>query len=225
MPRKKSPREFFDSYAKEFDSVFTNRGSFPRRAVNRLFRKSTRRRYAKTLEACCPIEGKTVLDVGCGPGYYAVALAQKGARRILGIDLSPSMIALAQKHAESAGVEKTCEFVVADFAALPLREKFDYAVVQGFMDYVAEPDKIIEKTLSHTAGRAFFSFPKDGGFLAWQRKIRYRWKCDLFLYNRVQLDRLFAGRNGAKVEIVQISRDFFVTVNMKEKETEDPSSI
>ena len=215
MAYKKTAGRFFDSYAREFDSVFTGRGSVFQRAVNKWFRKSTRLRYLKTLENCRPVEGKTVIDIGCGPGYYAVALAKQGARRVLGIDVSPAMIALAKEHAKSAGVETVCEFIAVDFLAYPLAEKFDYAVAQGFMDYVARPEEVIDKILSVTKGKAFFSFPKDGGFLAWQRKIRYKWKCDLFMYKRNQLDVLFSGRNGKKVEIEPISRDFFVTVHLE----------
>ena len=208
-------RSFFDSYAKEFDSVFTNRGSFPRRIINGLFRKSTRLRYLKTLDGANPVAGKTVIDIGCGPGYYAVALAKKGARKILGVDISPSMIALAQEHAKAADVEKCCEFVVANFISYPVVEKFDYAIAQGFMDYVAHPEKMVAKIVAVTKNKAFFSFPRDGGFLAWQRKIRYQWKCDLFQYNREQLDELFGRLQGENVEIEQISRDYFVTVYME----------
>ena len=212
MPYKKSITQFFDSYAREFDAVITNRRSIFQEAINKFFRKSTRLRFLKTIEACYPIEGKTVLDVGCGPGYYAVALARLGARKVLGVDISPAMIELAKEHAKAAKVDNLCEFIVADFTRFPVAEKFDYAIAQGFMDYIANPKEIIDKILSATKSKAFFSFPKDGGFLAWQRKLRYKWKCDLYLYHREQLSGFFAGLNDKRVEIEKISRDFFVTV-------------
>ena len=215
MAYKKTPVEFFDSYAREFDAIFTNQGPIFHRVVNDVFRKSTRLRYLKTLESCNPIVGKTAIDIGCGPGYYAVALAKRGARKILGIDVSPRMIALAKKQAKQAGVEDRCDFIVADFVNCPIQENFDYAIVQGFMDYVAMPKEIIEKILSITTNKAFFSFPKDGGLLAWQRKIRYKWKCGLFMYKREQLVELFGSLNGKRTEIERISRDFFVTVYME----------
>ena len=214
MP-KKTAGQFFDSYAQGFDAIFTNRGPFFRRAINKFFRRSTRLRYLKTLESCQPIAGKTVIDIGCGPGYYAIALAKRGARKVLGIDLSSTMIALAKEQAKQAGVEDRCDFIVEDFASYPIQEKFDCAIAQGFMDYVSKPKETIEKILSITTSKAFFSFPKDGGFLAWQRKVRYKWKCDLFMYNREQLNELFGRWEEKKVAIERISRDFFVTVYLE----------
>ncbi len=215
MAYKKTPGQFFDSYAREFDAIFTNQGSIFHRVINDVLRKSTKLRYHRTLQACQPIVGKTVIDIGCGPGHYAVVLAKNGARKVLGIDVSPAMIALAKANVKTAGVEKCCEFVAADFASYPTADTFDYAIAQGFMDYVANPKEIIKRILSITKNKAFFSFPKDGGLLAWQRKIRYKWKCDLFMYKRKQLDELFGGLNGKKVEVESISRDFFVTVYME----------
>ncbi len=203
---------FFDSYAKEFDAVFANRGSIFTRVTNHFFRQSPRLRYAKTLDGCKPIEGKTVLDVGCGPGHYGAMLARMGAGKVVGIDFSCEMIRLAEANARRASVEKRCKFVQADFSDWRPEEKFDYAIAQGFMDYVPDAKAAVEKILSLTQSKAFFSFPKDDGFLAWQRKLRYKNKCDLFLYNRDQLEKFFCPwRDRTKIE--PISRDFFVTVD------------
>lgn len=43
------------------------------------------------------IEGRTVLDAGCGVGYLSNQLHQKGAR-VVGVDFSEKMIAIARKH-------------------------------------------------------------------------------------------------------------------------------
>jgi ubiquinone/menaquinone biosynthesis C-methylase UbiE len=48
--------------------------------------------------------GDRVLDVGCGTGTLAVQAAQKGAR-VIGLDLSPAMLRLAEEKADAAGVE------------------------------------------------------------------------------------------------------------------------
>ena len=46
----------------------------------------------------------------------------------------------------------------------------------------SDPRASIERVLDIVRVRAFFSFPKAGGPLAWQRQWRYRNRCDLFLY-------------------------------------------
>jgi len=60
--------------------------------------------------------GARVLDLTCGPGLYAVALAQRGAE-VTGVDFGPASIAHARKLAASAGVSERCQFVEADVRA------------------------------------------------------------------------------------------------------------
>jgi len=217
MLANKTAARFFDGYVDEIDALYSGRGPLVRRLINHWFRKSCLKCYRKTLETCEPITGKSVMDVGCGPGHYAVALAQKGARKILGIDISPAMIARAREHARSAGVGNRCEFVVADFATYQPTQTFDFAVAQGILDYLPRPDEMVDKILAVTKNKAFFSFPRDRGLLAWQRRVRYFWKCDLFLYSRRQSEKLLSGLNHGRVKIESIGRDFFVTVNMEYK--------
>ncbi len=70
--------------------------------------------------------GRRVLDVGCGSGRYGLALAERGASRVVGVDFSPVMIELARSEAEKRGVQDRCQFIPADFAeadlaGIPLR--------------------------------------------------------------------------------------------------------
>lgn len=204
-------REFFHEYADRFNSIYSNRNTALNRLINLMFRKSMEMRYRKTLEGCQPIQGKRVLDLGCGPGHYGIALARAGAGEVMGIDFAEGMIQLARQQAKVAGVDDRCTFVVRDFFPYTPEVPFDYVVVMGVMDYIADPKPFIEKVLSMTAGRAFFSFPASGGFLAWQRGLRYRRRCPLYLYSLSQVDALFSGNSGVKVE--QIARDFFVQVS------------
>jgi SAM-dependent methyltransferase len=172
-------------------------------------------RYEETLKGCAPIAGKRVLDVGCGPGHYAVALAKRGAGYILGLDFAPEMLELARARAVQAGVADRCRFELGDFLAYPLTETFDYAVVMGFMDYVREPAPVIARVLQATKAKAFFSFPAAGGLLAWQRRRRYQQRCELFLYSGPYLKKLF-DETGARWDLKRLARDYFVTVHLTE---------
>lgn len=60
------------------------------------------------------IEGAVVLDYCCGNGEVAVEMAKRGAKKVIGIDLSQVGIDNAKKLAESQGVGKICEFRVMD---------------------------------------------------------------------------------------------------------------
>ena len=206
-------RDFFHEYAVEFNSIYSTRNTPINRFVNRTFRRSMELRYRKTLEGCDPIDNKRVLDLGCGPGHYGIALARAGAAEVVGIDFAEGMIDLARQHAEASGVSGRCTFRADDFYAYQPPTPFDYVIVMGVMDYVSDPKALVDKVLSMTQGRAFFSFPVAGGLLGWQRKLRYRNRCPLFLYTRDQIAGLFQNIGDGKAEVEPIARDFLVTVS------------
>ena len=202
---------FFHGYAADFDAIYGTSTGPVNALVNGLFRKSMRLRYEKTLEGCDPIAGRSVLDIGCGPGHYSVQLAKRGAGRIVGVDFAEGMLEIARKHAAAEGMADKCEFIKADFFTHQFGQPFDYVIVMGFMDYVEDAKAAVRRILELTAGKAFFSFPKGGGFLAWQRQLRYRSRCELYLYSEEQIRGPFAGLPGVEVRIESIARDYFVT--------------
>ena len=202
---------FFDRYAADFDSIYGTSGGFVNGVVNRLFRGSMKLRFIKTLEACQPIEGLDVLDIGCGPGHYSVALARMGARSVLGVDFAEGMLDIARRRAIDAAVDEVCRFEKADFFVRDFQRTFDYVAVMGFMDYVEDAGTAVRRILDLTGRKALFSFPAAGGPLVWQRQWRYRNRCALYFYRPEQISRLFAGIGGVRVGIEKIDRDFFVT--------------
>jgi 2-polyprenyl-3-methyl-5-hydroxy-6-metoxy-1,4-benzoquinol methylase len=205
-------QEFFHGYAGDFNAIYSNRNGGFTNLVNRTLRKSMRLRYIRSLEGCTPIAGRTVLDVGCGPGHYGIALALRGAAHVTGIDFAEGMIELARRQAHTASVAECCDFLVGDVQQYNPPQPLDYVLVMGVMDYVREPRAMVEHVISMTRRRAFFSFPVGGGLLAWQRKIRYRRRCPLYFYSRADVQQVFAGIDGVSVRIEPIARDFFVTV-------------
>ena len=72
--------------------------------------------------------GSRVLDLTCGPGLYAVALAERGMH-VTGVDFSPASIAYARELAVAAGVGDRCRFIEADVRDYePERESYDAAL-------------------------------------------------------------------------------------------------
>ncbi len=69
------------------------------------------------------LEGKTVLDAGCGAAPWAVYAAQNGAR-VYGIDLQPAMVEKAREAAQKADLESRVEIVQGDVANLPYPSEF-----------------------------------------------------------------------------------------------------
>ncbi len=83
-------------------------------------------------------KGARVLDVGCGIGRWSRLLAARGAL-VLGIDLSPTMIAQARSRAAEQGVDGRCRFAVADLAHLNLGEQFDVVLGVTVLQHILDP--------------------------------------------------------------------------------------
>jgi 2-polyprenyl-3-methyl-5-hydroxy-6-metoxy-1,4-benzoquinol methylase len=85
------------------------------------------------------VRGKRVLDFGCGEGHLATQLGRLGAR-VTGIDISPELIALAQRRAEMDEVQHLVEFKVWDILeSAPDNETFDFVVCTDALHHVDLP--------------------------------------------------------------------------------------
>jgi len=102
--------QVFDRYATDFDAIYGNQSNVINRVINRFFRQSMRERFELTLAGCMPVAGCSVLDVGCGPGHYAIELARRGAAEVTGIDFADGMLEIANARAEREGVKDRCRF-------------------------------------------------------------------------------------------------------------------
>jgi SAM-dependent methyltransferase len=82
--------------------------------------------------------GARVLDVGCGVGRWSRLLAARGAE-VTGIDLSPTMIAQAQRRAAADGVADRCRFQVQDLSELDVGAKFDLVLGVTVLQHILNP--------------------------------------------------------------------------------------
>ncbi len=181
-------RRYFQKTARQFDQLYeqNNRLSF---RINRWLRGPMYRRFALTMRECDPAEGKTVLDVGCGSGRYAVALAERGAL-VTGIDFAESMLSLAQQLAAAHGVSAACHWIQADFLEWQCTGRFDISLAIGLFDYIADPLPYLAKMHQLSGQKVIFSFPKPGGWRSTQRRIRYRIRhCPLYFHTQASMTR------------------------------------
>jgi SAM-dependent methyltransferase len=85
------------------------------------------------IEAWAPVEGRAVLDYGCGIGRVAIALAGR-AGRVVGVDLSAAMVEQARGRVGNVG---DIEFVVTDGRALPFPDaSFDLVLAVDSFPFV-----------------------------------------------------------------------------------------
>ena len=90
-------------------------------------------------EGCSP---RTAVDLACGTGSITVLLAQEGLR-VIGVDLSPEMLCVAQQKAQK--LETPPLFVCQDLSRLRLPRGVDLAVCAlDSLDYITEPEACAE---------------------------------------------------------------------------------
>ncbi len=85
------------------------------------------------------VGGKDVLDLACGEGFYSRQLRQRGARRVLGVDISAAMIALARSQESGAdGID----YRVGDAGDLPGLGPFDVVCAAYLLHYARDVDEL-----------------------------------------------------------------------------------
>ncbi len=99
---------------------------------------------AYTLDQLIPaLDGETVIDIACGEGHYTRRLREKGAARVVGVDLSPRMIELAQVQ-EARRALGGLEYRVGDGKDLPFEGEFDLAFAAYFLNYAHDRRELQE---------------------------------------------------------------------------------
>ncbi len=108
-------------------------------------------RYAQLAE-------KKVLDVGCGGGILAEAMAQRGAS-VTGIDLSGKALRVAELHLHESGLGVRYEKVMAEDFAARHPGAYDVVTCMELLEHVPEPASMVAACarLVHPGGQVFFS--------------------------------------------------------------------
>jgi len=103
------------------------------------------------LEPAGDLDGKTVLDVGCGLGGKTVAYHEAGAKMVVGTDLLAENIAASREYAQGHAPELEGAFFASDAAHLPVApEAFDTVVANDAMEHFARPEAALEEMASAT---------------------------------------------------------------------------
>jgi SAM-dependent methyltransferase len=88
-------------------------------------------------------EGKSVLDYGCGGGHTCVVLAQRGARRVLGVDLQGVSLATRQLRNHYPELADRVEFRQIASADDIGDERFDIVLSKNSFEHVGDPQRYV----------------------------------------------------------------------------------
>lgn len=110
------------------------------------------------LKSFVDIEGKNVLDVGCGGGILAESMAQSGANTT-GIDLSEKALKVADLHALEVGATVHYRSIAVETLAEEQAEQYDVVTCMEMLEHVPDPASVVRACakLCKPGGTLFFS--------------------------------------------------------------------
>jgi len=93
------------------------------------------------LKAIGKIKGKKIIDLGCGDGFFTREIKELGASEVLGVDLSPEMIRLAneKEKAKPLGIK----YIVGDVSNLDKLGEFDMIVGGLILHYSKTKEELL----------------------------------------------------------------------------------
>ncbi len=109
-------------------------------------------KFERFADALPDVAGKSVLDIGCNAGFYAIELKRRGAARVVGIDSDERYLAQARLVADALG-EPDIEFrALSVYDVARLGEQFDLVVFMGVLYHLRHPLLALDLIREHVAG-------------------------------------------------------------------------
>ena len=110
------------------------------------------------IDKAVSLNGKTVLDVGCGGGILSESMAECGAK-VTGIDLGEKALRVAQLHSLESGVAADYQLISVEALAEQQPASFDVVTCLEMLEHVPNPSSVVAACakLVKPGGHVFFS--------------------------------------------------------------------
>lgn len=165
-------RRYFSSFADDYHRAFEGGGANPlHRLINRAFRRKTfvlRTALVREALQTHGVDGKVVLDLGCGSGEVSIIAASLGAK-VIGLDIVPEMVQIARDEARKAGVAGRTEFRTGNIFVDDL-PRADVTMMVGVIEYYSDLAALLHKVCAAT-GHLLIIVDTRGP--VWRRLLRY----------------------------------------------------
>jgi tRNA (mo5U34)-methyltransferase len=126
------------------------------------------------------LTGATVLDIGCNGGFYSIALKQRGADRVLGVDIDDRYLNQARFASSTLGLEIQFEKrSVYEIDSIP--GQFDYVFFMGVFYHLRYPVYALDKVVKKVGGKLVFQTMIRGSMeeRTWKENYEF-WDTKLF---------------------------------------------
>ena len=94
--------------------------------------------------------GMTVLDVGCGPGFFSIDIAKMldGSGKVIAADIQEKMLAIIRKKIKSTSLGQTIELHKSDLENVGVAETVDFVFAFWMFHEVRNQEKFLEELIS-----------------------------------------------------------------------------
>ncbi|WP_404427479.1 class I SAM-dependent methyltransferase [Ureibacillus chungkukjangi] len=121
------------------------------------------------------IEGKKVLDLGCGAGAFAKYCVEKGAAKVVAVDISKNMIEKARKE----NLHEKIDYLCSPIEELDLHNQtFDIIVSSLAIHYIEDYPKLIDKIKSLLIANGEFVFSTEHPLVTARKEVISNWVRD-----------------------------------------------
>jgi ubiquinone/menaquinone biosynthesis C-methylase UbiE len=163
-------REYYDKVAKKYSRMISS-------GIGAALKRNERDCLMRLLS---PRRGQSVLDVGCGSGFYANLIRNTGAE-VFCVDISPEMVSVVR----SAGMKAE----VHDVESLNLEKRFDKILCAGPLEFCRQPSRALENLRCHLSreGCIVLSVLSVSvmGFAYWLYHMSHGLRINLFSLSRI----------------------------------------
>lgn len=122
------------------------------------------------------LSGMTVVDAGCGSGRYMLHALRRGAAHVMGVDLSPEMLAVARLALDAGALGERASLAEGDLAALPIADALADVTVSGLVvGHVASLDGALAELVRVTRPGGLIlcsDMHPTGAALGWRRDFK-----------------------------------------------------
>lgn len=119
------------------------------------------------------LAGASVLDIGCNGGFYSIALKQRGAGRVLGVDVDDRYLRQARFAAETLDLE--IEFQKSSvYDVDQIEGQFDYVLFLGVFYHLRYPLFALDRVIKKVKGKLFFQSMMRGSMQEREWKPDYQ---------------------------------------------------
>lgn len=164
-------------YIEEINHYWSAHSQTFSEVIQNEFEQAKRELWLQVLNSNLPAKtALNILDVGCGPGFFTILLAEKG-HLVTAIDYNPEMLCLAKRNSDNHGVSGGITFAQMDAQALSFADcTFDVVVSRNLTWTLERPEN---------AYREWIRVLKKGGKLInfdanWDTRLHNKYEADLY---------------------------------------------